>query len=509
MKDYLKRPEFMCEAKEMSKGRNLFVEILLFVAVAFVTTFAVSVLTLLVIAIVVLVKIYAPSVLHLNMVAPSKDQLIQSFSAGSDSSTIIMLFSEIAMIAVVFLFCRWIEKRKLRTLGFLKKRVVIEYAKGLLVGFVIFSVAVLLCVATGTLKITGFSIGFSVVTVLLYFFGYMIQGMAEEVLCRGYFMVSLARRYSIPVAVFVSSFAFSLLHMGNPGITVLAVASTVALAACGAGGNKSAKDDKTLTVGIMTLDNTTEPVWDKVKELAKDKGVTIDLKEFTDFNQPNKALKNGEIDVNAFQHIYFLNNWNKENKGDLVPVADTLLSPIHLFSGTENGKAKYKDVKELPEGATISVPNDSTNESRALTLLQTAGLLKLDVKDGELATIKNISENPKKLEIKEISAEQAAQTLSSVDAAVVNNTYAQQQNVDYNTTLFQEDPSQDLKEWVNIIAANKDWEKSNKSDAIKTLIKAYQNDEVAQIIYDASNKVDLPAWKGAPTRDQLEANSKK
>ena len=270
-------------------------------------------------------------------------------------------------------------------------------------------------------------------------------------------------------------------------ITVLAVASTVALAACGAGGNKSAKDDKTLTVGIMTLDNTTEPVWDKVKELAKDKGVTIDLKEFTDFNQPNKALKNG----------------------DLVPVADTLLSPIHLFSGTENGKAKYKDVKELPEGATISVPNDSTNESRALTLLQTAGLLKLDVKDGELATIKNISENPKKLEIKEISAEQAAQTLSSVDAAVVNNTYAQQQNVDYNTTLFQEDPSQDLKEWVNIIAANKDWEKSNKSDAIKTLIKAYQNDEVAQIIYDASNKVDLPAWKGAPTRDQLEANSKK
>ena len=195
--------------------------------------------------------------------------------------------------------------------------------------------------------------------------------------------------------------------------------------------------------------------------------------------------------------------------GGMVTAADTLLSPIHLFSGTENGKAKYKDVKELPEGATISVPNDGTNESRALTLLQTAGLIKLDVKDGELATIKNISENPKKLDIKEISAEQAAQTLSSVDAAVVNNSYAQQQNVDYDTTLFQEDPSQDLKDWVNIIAANKDWEKSNKADAIKTLIKAYQNDEVAQIIYDASNKVDLPAWKGAPTQDQLKANSKK
>ncbi len=145
-----------------------------------------------------------------------------------------------------------------------------------------------------------------------------------------------------------------------------------------------------------------------------------------------------------------------------------------------------------------------------MTLLQTAGLIKLDVKDGELATIKNISENPKKLDIKEISAEQkAAQTLSSVDAAVVNNSYAQQQTLTMIQLSFQEEPSQDLKDWVNIIAANKDWEKSNKADAIKTLIKAYQNDEVAQIIYDASNKVDLPAWKGAPTQDQLKANSKK
>lgn len=74
--------------------------------------------------------------------------------------------------------------------------------------------------------------------------------------------------------------------------------------------------------------------------------------------------------------------------------------------------------------------------------------------------------------------------------------------------LFQEEPSQDLKDWVNVIAANKDWEKSNKADAIKTLIKAYQNDEVAQIIYDASNKVDLPVGKGS-TQDQLKANSKK
>ena len=173
------------------------------------------------------------------------------------------------------------------------------------------------------------------------------------------------------------------------GVASVAIASTVLLAACG--GSKSTSDDSTLKVGIMTLDDATEPLWDKVKELAKDKGVDIELVEFTDYNQPNEALQNGEVDVNAFQHKYFLNNWNSENKGTLVEAADTLLSPIRLFSGTTGDDAKYKDVKDLPDKATISIPNDASNESRALYLLQSAGLIKLDVSGDELATIKNIS----------------------------------------------------------------------------------------------------------------------
>ena len=131
------------------------------------------------------------------------------------------------------------------------------------------------------------------------------------------------------------------------GITGLAVASTVALAACGAGGNKSAKDDKTLTVGIMTLDDTTEPLWDKVKELAKDKGVTIELKEFTDYNQPNEALKNGEIDVNAFQHIYFLNNWNKENKVMLLRQLTHFLAQSTFSQVLKTEKLSIKMLKSF------------------------------------------------------------------------------------------------------------------------------------------------------------------
>ena len=278
------------------------------------------------------------------------------------------------------------------------------------------------------------------------------------------------------------------------GLASVALVSTLLLAACG--GSKSASNDSKLKVGIMTLDDATEPVWDKVKELAKDKGVEIELVEFTDYNQPNEALQNGEVDVNAFQHKYFLNNWNSENKGTLVEVADTYLSPIRIFSGTENGKAKYTDVKDIPNKATISVPNDASNESRALYLLQSAGLIKLDVNGDELATIKNISSNPKDLDIKEVDAAQTASTLSSVDAAIVNNSYAQAAKVDYKTTLYKEAVDKNSDQWVNVIAAQKDWKKSDKAKAIKILISVYQTDEVGKVIQDASNNVDIPAWKG-------------
>ena len=282
------------------------------------------------------------------------------------------------------------------------------------------------------------------------------------------------------------------------GLASVAFASTVLLAACGSSSSSSSSDDTTLKVGIMTLDDATEPLWDKVKELAEDKGVKIELVEFTDYNQPNEALQNGEIDVNAFQHKYFLSNWNSENDGTLVEVADTLLSPIRLFSGTDSdGDAKYTDVSDIPDKGTISIPNDASNESRALYLLQSAGLIELDVSGDELATIKNISSNPKNLDIKEVDAAQTASTLTSVDAAVINNSYAQSADVDYDTTLYKEAVDENSNQWINVIAAQKGWKKSDKADAIKTLVSVYQTNEVGKIIEEASDGADIPAWDGA------------
>ena len=179
-----------------------------------------------------------------------------------------------------------------------------------------------------------------------------------------------------------------------------------------------------------------------------------------------------------------------------------------MFSGTKNnGDAKYTDVVDIPDKATISVPNDASNESRALYLLQSAGLIKLDVSGNELATIKNISSNPKNLDIKEVDAAQTASTLNSVDAAVINNSYAQSANVNYDTTLYTEPIDDNSDQWINVIAAQKDWKKSDKADAIETLVSVYQTDEVGKEIEKASNGIDIPAWKGAKTSSTSESSS--
>lgn len=269
----------------------------------------------------------------------------------------------------------------------------------------------------------------------------------------------------------------------------LALAAVFFLAACG---QKS--DKNTLTVGVMTMTDSDKARWDKIEELLKEDNIKLKFKEFTDYSQPNKALKNGEVDINAFQHRNFLNDWNKENKGDLVVVAETYISPVNLFSGTENGKAKYKSVKELPNGAQIAVPNDPTNESRALYVLQDAGLIKLDVSGDTLATIKDIKSNSKDLDIKEVDASQTARNLTSVDAAIVNNSYAVPAKIDFKTSLYKEKVNAGSKQWINIIAAQKSWKKSDKAAAVKKLVKAYHTAAVKKVIEKTSKNVDQPVW---------------
>ncbi|MDN4848785.1 ABC transporter substrate-binding protein [Ligilactobacillus salivarius] len=266
----------------------------------------------------------------------------------------------------------------------------------------------------------------------------------------------------------------------------IAVIIVIAVAAFFTFGHKKTEAKKTVTVGVVGQTNQDEKIWNQVKKTAKEKyGVTVKIKNFTDYNQPNKALQNGEIDLNSFQHKAFLNAWNKANKGTLVPIGNTVIAPIRLYS------YKYKNISELPKNATIAVPNDASNESRALYVLKNAGLISFKKGTGKLATIADIDKNPKDLKIKELGAEQTARSLNDVDAAVVNNTYAIPAKLGDKQTIYTEPLNKDSEQWINVIVANK---KDKDNEAYKAVVKSYQTDAVKKLIHKAYGNSEVTAW---------------
>lgn len=264
------------------------------------------------------------------------------------------------------------------------------------------------------------------------------------------------------------------------------VALVVVIAGIFSFGNFGKQKEQTVTVGVVSPSKQDEAVWNQVKKTAKSKyNVDIKLKTFTDYNQPNKALQSGSIDLNAFQHKAFLDAWNKANKGSLVSIGKTFITPIHLYSNN------YKSVKSLPDGATIAVPNDASNESRALYVLQSAGLITLKKNTNSLATINSIAKNPKNLKIKEVAADQAPRTLDSVDAAVVNTNYAVAAKLSTKKSIFTEPVNKDSAQWINLIAARK---KDRNKEAYKDVVKAYQTEKVKKVINEQYNGLEKPAW---------------
>lgn len=225
MKELLPRSRSMQEAAEAKKGLIWILELLIFVVVFIASTFA----QMLIMIPAELIMMFTDKG-YMDAAASGDSQAIleatmalQQKLMSSDVYSIVMLFSDIMIILVVFLFCRLLQKRKLRTLGFVKKDILKEYGIGILAGFAFFSVCVGLGLITGGLKFGGISPEFSIGIFVLYLLGYMVQGMAEEVLCRGYFLGSYARRYPVYAAVLANSLLFAALHLLNSGISVLAI----------------------------------------------------------------------------------------------------------------------------------------------------------------------------------------------------------------------------------------------------------------------------------------------
>ncbi|MGE4454698.1 MAG: MetQ/NlpA family ABC transporter substrate-binding protein [Sphaerochaeta sp.] len=183
-----------------------------------------------------------------------------------------------------------------------------------------------------------------------------------------------------------------------------------------AAGTKEEADSNTLVVGA-----TPEPhaaFLELVVEDLADQGITLKIQEFTDYVTPNEALESGELDANFFQHIPYLESFNKERGYHLVNAGGIHVEPFALYS------EQYDSIADLPKGASIAIPNDPTNEGRALLLLQSAGLLTLASEAGLEATPLDIADNPKNLSFREIEAASLPRVLSDVDAAIINGNYA-------------------------------------------------------------------------------------
>lgn len=221
----LKKPQMVADAAKSRKGLHIVLELLVFVAV-FLVCSAAELLVMVPMEIILMITdadyMNAAAAGDMAGVNEASNALMQS-----SAMTIIMLFANVGIILVALLFCKLIQKRKVTTVGFQKPGMWKEYLCGLGAGFVMFSVAVLLCVATGSLRFQGLSATFSIGIFVLFILGFMIQGMAEEVLCRGYLLVSIGRRYPLAVGIFANAVLFAALHLLNDGISVLAFINLV------------------------------------------------------------------------------------------------------------------------------------------------------------------------------------------------------------------------------------------------------------------------------------------
>lgn len=246
-------------------------------------------------------------------------------------------------------------------------------------------------------------------------------------------------------------------------------------------------DAKEIKIGVCGEKN--EVLEDIAKRFEKDTGKKIKIVSFSDYNQPNEALKAGDIDLNAFQHKKFLEDYNKSHKTDIVAVGDTLLAPMGIYSD------KIKDVKEIKDGDKIAIPNDPTNGARALFLLQSAGLIEVDGKEGDSITVTDIKKNPKNLEIIELDASQTARNLTEVAASVINSGVAVDAGfVPTEDAIYLEDKDDPAKAiYVNIIAARKE---DKDSKTVENFIKNYyQTDETKKLVEKETKGSEIPAWK--------------
>ena len=266
-------------------------------------------------------------------------------------------------------------------------------------------------------------------------------------------------------------------------ITAVLLCACLLFTATACGKKDDAAKEQTVKLGLVGDD---QRLWEKAAELAAKDGIKIEFVKFSDYNTPNDALLNGDVDLNAFQHKAFLDAYNASKNTDLVPIGRTFISPIGAYSD------KIKYLKDVPQGGKVSIPNDTTNGGRALFLLEAAGLIKLKDDVGVSPTKADIVENTKNITIDELDAAQVARTLPDVDAAVINTNLAIDAGLSpKDDAIFMEPLNDNSAPYINYVVARGE-DKDN--ELYKKVAAYYRTPEVKALNDELYEKTQVMAW---------------
>lgn len=250
------------------------------------------------------------------------------------------------------------------------------------------------------------------------------------------------------------------------------------LAGCGA-----KNEQKTIKVAASATPHA--EILEEAKEILKEQGWNLEISVFNDYVQPNEVVESEEFDANYFQHIPYLESFNEEKGTHLVNAAGIHYEPFGIYAGTKS------DLSEIAEGDVIAVPNDTTNEARALLLLQDNGIIKLKENVGLEATVNDIEENPYGIQIQELEAAQVSRVVDEVAFVVLNGNYALEAgySVSKDAVAYETTDSQAAKTYVNVIAVK---EGNEDSEGIQALIQVLKSEEIQNFINETYDGAVIP-----------------
>ena len=282
--------------------------------------------------------------------------------------------------------------------------------------------------------------------------------------------------------------------MKTKKIITVSLAAALAIGALTANGVLVSADAEKGTIKVAASATPHAEILEEAKPILEKEGWDLEVTVFDDYVQPNLVVESGDFDANYFQHIPYLDNFNEEQGTHLVNAGGIHYEPFGIYPG------KKETLDDLEDGDTIAVPNDTTNEARALLLLEANGVIKLKEDAGLTATVKDIEENPHNVEIQELEAAQVPRVKDEVAFVVLNGNYALQAgfSVAKDAIAYETSDSEAAKTYVNVIAVK---EGNENSDKIKALVSVLKSDEIKNYITETYDGAVIPFEDGAAEAD--------